>query len=89
MASWHFWPLANVFNFTFVALPYRVLFNNCLALGWNGYLSHINSARLEEVVHERTRLEELGWTKEQIKKHLDKHVEDDICYCDHCRMYRT
>ena len=77
-----------MFNFTFVALPYRVLFNNCLSLGWNGYLSHMNSLRLEEVVHERVRLEELGLTKEQVKEHLDKHIAGDVCNCDHCRPYR-
>lgn len=44
LASWQFWPVANVFNFLFVPLPYRVLYNNTLSLLWNGYLSHLNSA---------------------------------------------
>jgi len=39
-ASWSFWPVANVINFTLVPLPYRVLYNNALSLFWNGYLSH-------------------------------------------------
>lgn len=42
-ASWKFWPGANIINFTFVSLEYRVLYNNILSLFWTGYLSHINS----------------------------------------------
>lgn len=51
-ASWSFWPLANVFNFGLVPLPYRVLYNNCLSLAWNAYLSNVNQTRLEQVVEE-------------------------------------
>ena len=42
-ASWSFWPLANVFNFSLVPLQYRVLYNNSLSLLWNAYLSNMNS----------------------------------------------
>ena len=47
LASWKFWPLANILNFWFVPAPYRVLYNNMLGLFWTGLLSHTNSKRLE------------------------------------------
>lgn len=43
VASWSFWPLANIFNFSFVPLEYRVLYNNSLSIIWNAYLSNVNS----------------------------------------------
>ena len=53
MASWQFWPIANVVNFGFVPVPFRVLYNNSLSVLWNGYLSHVNAQRLEQVVDAR------------------------------------
>jgi protein Mpv17 len=76
VASWSFWPAANVMyvsiltcisavlnnffyfpvslivpfvsplcsNFAFVPLPFRVVYNNSLSLGWNFYLSQLNSS---------------------------------------------
>ena len=49
-ASWSFWPLANVVNFSMVPLQFRVLYNNGLSLLWNAYLSNVNQSRLEQVV---------------------------------------
>lgn len=33
---------AHFSSFAFIPLPFRVLYNNCLSLGWNFYLSHLN-----------------------------------------------
>jgi len=44
-ASWSFWPMANVVNFTLVPTPFRVLFNNSFSLVWNSYLSHLHSTQ--------------------------------------------
>jgi hypothetical protein len=44
-ASWSFWPLANIFNFGMVPLPYRVLYNNGFSLLWNAYLSNLNAKK--------------------------------------------
>ena len=43
LASFRFWPCANIINFSLVPVEYRVLYNNMLSLFWNGYLSHINN----------------------------------------------
>ncbi|CAJ1936716.1 unnamed protein product [Cylindrotheca closterium] len=43
VASWSFWPAANIVNFTLVPLPFRVLYTNLLSLFWNAYLSTVNS----------------------------------------------
>lgn len=45
-ASWSFWPVANVVNFSLVPLPYRVLYNNSLSVVWNAYLSNLNAISL-------------------------------------------
>jgi len=44
LASYKFWPPANVVNYSMVPLQYRVLYVNCLSFVWNGYLSHVNSS---------------------------------------------
>ena len=53
LASWSFWPAANIVNFSLVPLQFRVLYNNSLSLLWNGYLSHLNAIKMEEVVDEQ------------------------------------
>ncbi|KAI9831810.1 MAG: Protein required for ethanol metabolism [Sarea resinae] len=41
--NWMLWPFVQVANFKFVPLDYRVLVVNVISLGWNCYLSYINS----------------------------------------------
>ena len=53
LASFRFWPCANIINFSLVSLEYRVLYNNILSLFWNGYLSHINSIATKHIEDER------------------------------------
>ena len=53
MASLSYWPAANLISFSFVPVPFRVLYNNVLSLFFNGYLSHINGRRMEEITSER------------------------------------
>ncbi|OHF01140.1 sym-1 [Colletotrichum orchidophilum] len=37
------WPFVQVVNFKFVPLHHRVLFVNVISIGWNSYLSFLNS----------------------------------------------
>ena len=53
LASFQFWPCANIINFSLVPVEYRVLYNNMLSLFWNGYLSHINSISTKHIEDER------------------------------------
>ena len=41
--NWIVWPAVQAANFKLVPLEHRVLFVNVVALGWNCYLSHLNS----------------------------------------------
>lgn len=47
-ANWSIWPFIQMVNFKFVPLPHRVLFVNTISIGWNCFLSMINSAGNEE-----------------------------------------
>lgn len=38
------WPFVQAVNFKFVPLHHRVLFVNIISIGWNCYLSFLNSS---------------------------------------------
>ena len=42
-ANWALWPAVQVVNFTYVPLQYQVLVVNVVSLGWNCFLSYLNS----------------------------------------------
>jgi protein Mpv17 len=42
-ANWIVWPAVQVINFTYIPLPHRLMFANTIAIGWNCYLSWVNS----------------------------------------------
>lgn len=39
------WPAVQMVNFSLVPLHHRVLFVNVVSIGWNSYLSYLNSAK--------------------------------------------
>lgn len=41
--NWMVWPFVQAINFTIVPLHHRVLVVNVISLGWNCYLSFLNS----------------------------------------------
>jgi protein Mpv17 len=41
--NWMVWPFVQLINFRFVPLEHRVIIVNGILLGWNCYLSYINS----------------------------------------------
>ena len=41
--NWMLWPPVQTLNFTVVPLEHRVLVVNIVSLGWNCYLSWVNS----------------------------------------------
>lgn len=42
-SNWMVWPFVQAVNFKVVPLHHRVLFVNVISLGWNCYLSALNS----------------------------------------------
>ncbi|KAL8364290.1 hypothetical protein RB601_009841 [Gaeumannomyces tritici] len=42
-ANYMLWPFVQMVNFKFVPLHHRVLFVNVISIGWNCYLSFLNS----------------------------------------------
>ncbi|CRK48423.1 hypothetical protein BN1723_008020 [Verticillium longisporum] len=44
-ANWLIWPAVQAFNFALVPLQHRLLFVNVISIGWNCFLSALNSAK--------------------------------------------
>jgi protein Mpv17 len=42
-ANYMIWPWVQLVNFKVVPLEHRLLFVNVIAIGWNCYLSYLNS----------------------------------------------
>ena len=42
--NWMIWPVVQFINFKYVPLELRVLVVNIVSLGWNCYLSYLNSS---------------------------------------------
>jgi len=59
--NWMVWPWVQLVNFKIVPLEHRVLVVNVVALGWNCYLSFLNSqgANEEEAVEKAIGLKEV------------------------------
>ncbi|RGB34606.1 hypothetical protein C1646_624383 [Rhizophagus diaphanus] len=47
--NYKLWPAVQLLNFHFIPLNYRTLVVNCVALGWNTYLSVINKKSSDKV----------------------------------------
>lgn len=43
-SNYMLWPFAQAINFKVVPLEHRVLFVNVISIGWNCYLSYLNSS---------------------------------------------
>lgn len=44
-ANWALWPAVQAVNFKLVPLEHRVLVVNIVSLGWNSFLSWLNSSK--------------------------------------------
>jgi len=44
-ANYMVWPMVQFVNFKFVPLEHRVLVVNIVSLGWNCFLSYLNSEK--------------------------------------------
>lgn len=44
-ANYMLWPAAQMVNFSVIPLEHRVLFVNLVSIGWNSYLSYLNSSK--------------------------------------------
>lgn len=51
IANWQVWPLAQLINFRFMPLPYRVPFQSTCGVFWTLYLSLLNSAENAQQDH--------------------------------------
>lgn len=45
LTNWAIWPFVQMVNFKLVPLQHRLLFVNVISIGWNSYLSYINSSQ--------------------------------------------
>ena len=46
--NWKVWIPANFINFTFVPIPYQVLYSNVISLGFNVGISYIAYRKIED-----------------------------------------
>ncbi|KAK3341324.1 hypothetical protein B0T25DRAFT_338213 [Lasiosphaeria hispida] len=53
LTNWMIWPFVQLFNFKVVPLHHRLLFVNTISIGWNCYLSYLNSASARKLEYVR------------------------------------
>ena len=46
LGAWKFWPAANIINFGFIPLEFRVLYMNVLSIFWSFYLTYVNGQKI-------------------------------------------
>ena len=46
LGAWKFWPAANVINFMYVPIQFRVLYMNVLSVFWSAYLAFMNAKKI-------------------------------------------
>eukprot|EP00416_Gambierdiscus_australes_P039281 CAMPEP_0171109844 /NCGR_PEP_ID=MMETSP0766_2-20121228/71012_1 /TAXON_ID=439317 /ORGANISM="Gambierdiscus australes, Strain CAWD 149" /LENGTH=222 /DNA_ID=CAMNT_0011571635 /DNA_START=52 /DNA_END=720 /DNA_ORIENTATION=+ len=73
VASWSFWPAANLVIFALAPLQLRVLCNNALALGWNAILWNVTSEHQEAVKDPLRSLQESLLSLQQVSGDLSLH----------------
>jgi len=59
--NWQIWPGVQFVNFAYVPLEYRVFVVNIVSLGWNCYLSYLNSQTKGPVVGKKEKFEDTGF----------------------------
>eukprot|EP01135_Chromosphaera_perkinsii_P005623 Nk52_evm37s355 gene=Nk52_evmTU37s355 len=42
LSAYKVWPIANGLNFMLVPIHFRVLYTNCVSMGWSTYLAYLN-----------------------------------------------
>ncbi|KAL4477164.1 hypothetical protein ABPG72_008898 [Tetrahymena utriculariae] len=48
-SGWKLWPLAQIINFSFVPIQYRVLYGNMVAMFWFTYLSYMQHKHKQQI----------------------------------------
>ena len=89
VASWSFWPVANLISFGVVPLELRVLWGNFMGLFWSAYLNFVNNARLEQVVEQRQRHDQQQPQQDFAATPEGRAAHGLICVCSHCRALRA
>ncbi|KAF7552544.1 hypothetical protein G7Z17_g4277 [Cylindrodendrum hubeiense] len=63
-----FWPPFTAFTFTYIPMEYRSIFNGCIAVGWQTYLSYINKkAEILEAKMAELEMAKLTGAKVEVK----------------------
>ena len=81
VANWQVWPLAQIINFRYMPLPYRVPFQSTCGIFWNLYLSLLNARGNEGREAKETMLETVNVPigKSQLPENVE-YVEDEKSY---------
>ncbi|KAL6716745.1 Protein required for ethanol metabolism [Lecanora helva] len=67
-SNWILWPGVQAVNFKFVPLEHRVMVVNVVALGWNCYLSYVNSQGGAKTEKEEEKV--VDKVEEEVKKRI-------------------
>jgi protein Mpv17 len=73
--NWMLWPWVQLVNFKVVPLQHRVLVVNVVSLGWNCYLSFLNS---QGDGGEEDRYEIEGTFAEKIEKKVVRSIDETV-----------
>lgn len=88
LANWMVWPFAQMINYRFMPLPYRVPFQSTCGVFWTLYLSLLNSSENKTLnIHEKVEKQDSTFIYQRIQRDVGEELRAWEEAKDHARHH--